>query len=194
MAQHYTVKLAGKRYTLEELSIAEGREFRQRIEPIFEEHGQRIFELFAAEVEPVDGEGQPNLGSLDWAALAVEVGPLALKALGSIDAMIDLVFLAAPKDMRKDREKIEADAKLSELFPVFLKAVALNYPLASFRDAALDFWDEIMPGENGRVAGGEPGGEPETVEAIEKIGKPSSEPSTESTPKKKATPKATSDS
>lgn len=136
------IVLAGKEYEVREPSIADNRKFRAEVGPVLQDHLPAVMEKLNAELDFESNQ--------DIAAIALEVGPLLVSALGSIDRMIDLTFVGAPA-LAEDRDRIETEGRLSEFFGAFLQVLKLNFPLLHWGRVAMDSLTTSIPdiGSNG---------------------------------------------
>lgn len=135
-----TITLAGKEYEVREPSIAANRQFRKEVGPVLKEHLPAIMDKLNAELDEM-----PDLDNASGiAVIALEIGPLLVQALGSIDRMIALTYLGAPA-LEDDKKHIENEARLSEFFEAFLQVLKLNFPLQHWGRALMNSLTTSIP-------------------------------------------------
>lgn len=132
------VRLAGKDYRVEPLTVRPSKAFRKRVGDAL----SGMTDLIADALRPTGAVGTPVEGPAEISASIKEIGRLLSERLiGSTDLAADLLFEYSPI-LAEDRERIENEAYDDEIIAAFVEVLKLLYPFESlasiFRNGRTD--------------------------------------------------------
>lgn len=112
------IQLAGKKYEIQTLPIAQSRAWRQQL--------MQPFQLIGAILDHVDLNDLTNIANVEELIPLFKEGVMTV--LGSVELLVDLLFAYSPV-LEADREHIENTAHDDEAMQALMEVIKVAYPL-----------------------------------------------------------------